>query len=143
MTETLRIPESPLAQLVALLACPSCHGELEDLEGRLYCGACLRDFPIEDGVVLMADTAADAPDLSQRVSGTAMLERQLQQEHEAANSGRHIRRLRDELHMVTRILSSLPFSETLLDLGCRGGRFSGPMQPACRLLIEADRRVEA
>jgi ubiquinone/menaquinone biosynthesis C-methylase UbiE len=87
----------------------------------------------------MAEEEYDFQGSGERTDGAAVLEHYLRRERAAADSGRHIRRLRNELHLVTRILSSLPFSETLLDLGCRGGRFSGPMQSAARLLIEADR----
>jgi len=46
--------------LVEILACPVCKGELElrveeeteeeVLEGSLYCGECDEEYPIEDGI---------------------------------------------------------------------------------------------
>jgi SAM-dependent methyltransferase len=37
-------------RLLALLACPTCRGELAASEGALRCAACARDFPIQDGI---------------------------------------------------------------------------------------------
>ncbi len=136
MNEAPRIVDSAIALLADLLACPACHGALEHHSDWLRCVPCRRDYPLRDGVALM--TGADESDAAP-VDGESVLERHLRQERAAADSGRRLRRLRRELHIVTDTLCSQPASDTLLALGCRGGRFSSPMQSATRLLIEADR----
>ena len=36
--------------LLALVACPACHGPLTAEEKALRCPGCRRDYPIEDGI---------------------------------------------------------------------------------------------
>ncbi len=35
------------------LACPACHGDLRQDEGRLICAACCRAYPIIDGIPVL------------------------------------------------------------------------------------------
>jgi uncharacterized protein len=45
-------------QVLSLLACPACHGELDEAEGDLVCPACQLRFPVQDGIpVLLLDAA--------------------------------------------------------------------------------------
>lgn len=49
------------AELLAVLACPSCHAELRLARGpeRLVCAGCGLQYPIRDGIpVLLIDEAA-------------------------------------------------------------------------------------
>ncbi len=139
MSEAPRIVDSTIRQLADILVCPACHGALEWIEETLQCAPCRRQYPVREGVVLMADAGDDE---GATRDGESILERHLRQERAAVESGRRIRRLRRELHIVTDALCEQPVSESLLALGCRGGRFSSPMQSAARLLIEADRHPE-
>jgi uncharacterized protein YbaR (Trm112 family) len=36
--------------ILALLACPICKGQLSQNEGALHCAACPRVFPVVDGI---------------------------------------------------------------------------------------------
>ena len=52
-----------IEELLQLLACPACHGELSEVEGGLVCPTCALRFPICDGIpVLLLDAA-------ERISG--------------------------------------------------------------------------
>ncbi len=42
--------------LLALLACPACQGDVELKENKVVCTQCERNFPIVDGIpILLAD----------------------------------------------------------------------------------------
>jgi len=48
-------------ELLKLLACPACRGEIEPLAGEkgLECGRCGRVYPIRDGIpIMLVDEAA-------------------------------------------------------------------------------------
>lgn len=50
--------QSISAEVLALLACPVCHGELFQVESLIACSGCARKYPIQDGIpVLLADRA--------------------------------------------------------------------------------------
>ena len=40
-------------QLLDILACPACRGDVEEKEGRIVCVKCKRRYPIKDGVPIM------------------------------------------------------------------------------------------
>jgi glycosyltransferase involved in cell wall biosynthesis/SAM-dependent methyltransferase/uncharacterized protein YbaR (Trm112 family) len=47
--------------LLTLLRCPACHGELEELDSGLACRACAARYPVEDGIpILLAGAEGDA-----------------------------------------------------------------------------------
>ncbi len=48
-----RSPELPDARLLAILACPACHGVIVLENGGLACKGCGRRFPIVDGIPVM------------------------------------------------------------------------------------------
>ncbi|KAA3629068.1 MAG: methyltransferase domain-containing protein [Proteobacteria bacterium] len=141
MTDKPLPADSTAAQLIEHLACPTCRGALTRTADGVYCEPCRHEYPFVDGIAVMTRLPGLAPDSEDGEAGDVMLENQLRRDRQDLESGRRIRRQRRELHIVTAFLSELPASETLLDLGCRGGRFSGPMQSAARLLIEADRHI--
>ena len=39
--------------LLSVLACPACKGELTEGDGYLTCGACRLRFPVRDGIAVM------------------------------------------------------------------------------------------
>lgn len=51
-----------LQNLLDILACPSCNGELQTnaLQNELYCPSCALVFPVRDGIpVLLIDQATE------------------------------------------------------------------------------------
>jgi uncharacterized protein YbaR (Trm112 family) len=52
------------SDLLQMLACPACHGELSPAEGdvKLLCRACGLAFPVQNGIpVLLVDQAEQTP----------------------------------------------------------------------------------
>lgn len=49
-------------ELLALLACPACHGTLTQHENRLICQNCQRRYPIEDGIPVLLVEEAEQPE---------------------------------------------------------------------------------
>lgn len=50
--------------ILAMLACPACHGDLRAQEGRLVCASCHRIYSIVEGIpVLIADRAELSADM--------------------------------------------------------------------------------
>jgi uncharacterized protein len=56
---TIHMMQDPLSpQILALLACPVCHGSLSAEAGRIRCSECRRIYPVQDGIpILLADRA--------------------------------------------------------------------------------------
>ena len=51
-------------QLLAILVCPRCHGELEyrEAEASLVCPACRLRYPVRDGIpIMLVDEASPLP----------------------------------------------------------------------------------
>jgi uncharacterized protein len=40
-------------ELLAILACPACKGDVEQEEGKILCPQCGRKYPIKDGIPIM------------------------------------------------------------------------------------------
>ncbi|GJL81703.1 MAG: hypothetical protein DHS20C01_13370 [marine bacterium B5-7] len=149
--------DSPLKQLIEVLVCPLCHSSLSEEHQALQCKGCFKYYPILPDMVMMApdqatlinptdvtssdDTDAPTGEIYDDTIKDQSFET-ISDELADAQSNHQIRRIQHELHIVTRMLSELPASTRLLNLACRGGRFSGPMQSATRLLIEADRNPQ-
>lgn len=48
-------------EMLAMLACPVCHGKLVSENNQIFCVECQRRYPIEDGIpILLADRAQQA-----------------------------------------------------------------------------------
>ena len=48
--------------LVEILACPACRGEVRDEGDRIVCTACGRRYPVRDGIpILLVDEAETPP----------------------------------------------------------------------------------
>jgi uncharacterized protein YbaR (Trm112 family) len=57
MAEERLFPALP-AEVLALLACPVCHGALYAEADEIRCAQCRRSYPVEDGIpILLADRA--------------------------------------------------------------------------------------
>ncbi|HEY0841062.1 MAG TPA: Trm112 family protein [Vulgatibacter sp.] len=53
---------NPKAELRAILACPTCKGDLREDEAELVCLSCAVAFPIRDGIpVMLVDEARPLP----------------------------------------------------------------------------------
>jgi uncharacterized protein YbaR (Trm112 family) len=50
--------------LLEILACPACHGEINEVEAGLQCSDCGRLYPIRDGVPVMLVDEATGPSTS-------------------------------------------------------------------------------
>jgi hypothetical protein len=49
-------------EVLALLACPVCHGALYAAGSEIRCAQCARRYPVEDGIpILLADRAQTGP----------------------------------------------------------------------------------
>ncbi len=45
-------------ELLAILACPACQGDVELKENKIVCRSCGRKYPIKNGIpVMLADQA--------------------------------------------------------------------------------------
>ena len=40
-------------ELLQILACPACQGDVELKDEKIVCGACGRKYPIKDGIPIM------------------------------------------------------------------------------------------
>ncbi len=51
-------------ELLAIMCCPDCHGDLElqEAHARLLCLACGKRYPIRDGIPVMLIEEAEAPE---------------------------------------------------------------------------------
>ncbi len=49
-------------ELLEILACPACHGELVLAKDRLICRTCQRRYPIEDGIPILLVEEAELPE---------------------------------------------------------------------------------
>jgi uncharacterized protein YbaR (Trm112 family) len=55
--------EPVIAQdLLEILACPACRGEIKLAGDRLVCQSCGRRYPIEDGIPIMLIERAELPE---------------------------------------------------------------------------------
>ena len=48
-------------ELLAIMACPACHGVLEDRGDALACPACGLHYPVRDGIPIMLAEEAYRP----------------------------------------------------------------------------------
>lgn len=39
--------------LLAILACPACKGDVEEQDGKICCTGCGRKYPVRDGIPIM------------------------------------------------------------------------------------------
>jgi uncharacterized protein len=45
-------------ELMAILACPACKGDVREQDGKIVCRECGRRYPIQDGIpVMLVDKA--------------------------------------------------------------------------------------
>ena len=48
-------------ELLAILACPACQGDVELKEEKIVCVKCGRKYPIKDGIPVMLVDEAELP----------------------------------------------------------------------------------
>jgi len=48
--------------LLRILACPACKGDVEEKDNRIVCKKCGKKYPIKDGVPVMIIDEADVED---------------------------------------------------------------------------------
>ncbi len=41
------------AELLKILACPACRGEVEHKDGKIICRKCGRKYPVKNGIPVM------------------------------------------------------------------------------------------
>jgi ubiquinone/menaquinone biosynthesis C-methylase UbiE len=124
------------SSLSELLLCPRCLANLTTQDNSLRCWHCSMDWLIDNKVPVLVDSRRDTQELLHRDDTAHRKPRGKEQSQRL--STRRINRNRHQLHIVTRLLSSQPASESLLNLPCSYGRLSVPMQSTSKLLIEAD-----
>ena len=50
-------------ELLAILACPACRGDVAEKDGRIVCTSCGRQYPVRDGIpIMLADEAEKGRD---------------------------------------------------------------------------------
>ncbi len=40
-------------ELLSILACPACRGDVKEANGKIVCSSCGRKYPIKDGIPVM------------------------------------------------------------------------------------------
>ena len=40
-------------ELLAILACPACRGDVAEENGKVVCASCGRQYPVRDGIPIM------------------------------------------------------------------------------------------
>ena len=40
-------------ELLEILACPACKGDVQEIDNKIVCDQCGRKYPIEDGIPVM------------------------------------------------------------------------------------------
>lgn len=50
------------AELLKIMCCPACHGDLVEQESRIVCLKCGRKYPIRDGIPVMLLDEAEMPE---------------------------------------------------------------------------------
>jgi uncharacterized protein YbaR (Trm112 family)/SAM-dependent methyltransferase len=137
----------PQSALYPMLVCPRCGDALPvPTNSHLACTQCRQEFPILDGIPLLAVLDEQVASSNEAGQPTAeSYQRRYQQldpatEYNQAYQERLLKRwsTRREFKLIERLLSSQPRCRTLLDLPCGGGRLSGPQSKFTDLLIEAD-----
>ena len=50
-------------ELLSLLACPACKGEVKEEDGKIVCQKCRLKYPVKDGIpVMLISEAEKQPD---------------------------------------------------------------------------------
>ncbi|MDP2897927.1 MAG: Trm112 family protein [bacterium] len=49
-------------ELLKIMCCPACHGDLIEREGKVVCLKCSRRYPIRDGIPVMLIDEAEMPE---------------------------------------------------------------------------------
>ncbi len=49
-------------ELLKIMCCPACRGEVNEREGKVVCVKCGRRYPIRDGIPVMLIDEAETPE---------------------------------------------------------------------------------
>jgi len=49
-------------ELIEIMCCPECKGDVEEKEGKIVCLECGRRYPIKDDIPIMLVEEAEPPD---------------------------------------------------------------------------------
>lgn len=130
------------------LICPMCGGAFgPPAGGRLICTRAGHDFPVHDGIPLLAVLDSMPEGAAGRSDPQPAEEYQRQYEdleaaaeYNQAYENKFLKRssTRREYQLLERLLSSQPRSRVLLELPCGGGRITPALAPHADLLVEAD-----
>ena len=139
---------SDVDRISSLLLCPYCSGEVRIQPGQALCFGCGAQYPIRDGVPLMArmgtsDTWEGARRREEADSQAYQEKyRELDQaaQYNADYKERPLKRMSTarEYWLLRSLLQSQGHSERILELPCGGGRLSAQIEPFTDLLVEAD-----
>jgi SAM-dependent methyltransferase len=146
---THQVHDSVLDSVIAVLACPHCHGDLAHSAGSLRCRSCSQQYELREGIPLLARTGSSE---QWGVESDGPTSASYQEEFLKSDIGQRYRQryekrwwkrcaTRREIHHIERLVASEPRCRRLLDLPCGGGRVSGPLAAATDLLLQADLSV--
>lgn len=137
---------TPLSAIADLLACPACHALLAQAPDALRCAACRTDYPVRDGVPLLAIRGtSETWGQPQQAAQSTGYQAEYQQVEDAAAYNVAYRQealkrssTRREFDLIRRHFARVGRSRVVLDLPCGGGRLTPAFADAADLVIEAD-----
>ena len=122
-----------LAELLELVACPSCRASLAEESGRLRCTGCARTFALENRVPVLDEGTAPDPSLPGRVQYAILGNPRVYELHQRYGGGRPI-----AAH-VEKHLEGLGHG-TLIDIGAGTGMVGALLSPETRYVwLDNDR----
>jgi len=136
-----------LEPIASLMCCPACKGSLSFDLTHVQCTGCNADYPIHDGVPMLAreGTAESWEAKSTQEQDSSEYQQAYREiaEAESYNLAYQDEMLKRwstnrEFRLLDRLLSSQGKSELILDLPCGGGRLSSRIGVHTNRLIEAD-----
>lgn len=137
---------TPLEELLDRFCCPRCSGELQLTSDRLHCVACRADYPVRDGIPLLAVLGTAETWAGATAAETSAAYQRAYEEFDNAsryNEAYRARRTKRwsterEFQILDRLLASQPRSAVLLDIPSGGGRLSPALARHTDFLLEAD-----
>lgn len=128
------------------MRCPRCAGDFELAEDRMHCRGCGVDYPVRDGVPLLAvHGTAETWSGASAAETSAAYQREYERIEAAQRYNDAYRRrptkrwsTKREFHLLDELLRTQPRSERLLDIPSGGGRLSPTLAAHTDVLVEAD-----
>ena len=139
-------PDATFVRIFDRMQCPRCAGVLESASDALRCAECGAEYPVRDGVPLLAihgtteTWMGTRPDESSEEYQKEYEELEQAREYNEAYRNRTTKRwsTNREYRLLERLLGSQPRSEVLLDIPSGGGRLSPQLSGYTEILVEAD-----